>query len=236
MNLRRPFILLLALLFFTHFGFSQKKALTCGNDTLDINMEDQVKIARVFVCAFKFHENKEYPELLKSSVDSFLLNEMDSFPAAKLRLRYWGSFNVYDNDNQKKIAAGCCCDTTERYASFYQIEVEPQFNFTVVFIFDRYGRIINKQTIPIIDVDSDLKLNVDACEAVSLAKSDTVYTGALQSIYLDFADTLGGFVWVIEKDLSSEPGNKKSGLIYIHSQTGDILMREKLLFRAGRKS
>jgi hypothetical protein len=203
----------------------------CEGDSLMIDMSRQVGIGKLFSCNFKFGEKKELPEMLSASADSYMLERMGQEHRKEFSLRFWGSFNVYDNENQKIIAAACCCDTLERYALFYQYEPFKGFNYTILLIFDKQGIVISQTAAPAVKDVAQLKPEISPCKAFEIAKADAVYTGPMYGISLNYIDSLGGFCWIIEKDVSTNPKEHEFGVLYINANSGKVVLRDVEKFR-----
>ncbi|MBR9860901.1 PepSY domain-containing protein [bacterium] len=230
MNLRRHFALF-SIILLSLTSMAQRKNLTCGEESLKIDMVRQANMGKVFSCNFKFATGK-MPANLRENANAQMLERLGEDHKSKFKLNYWGSFNVYDDENNRKIAAACCCDTLERYAAFYEYEPYENFKFTVILIFDKRGAVLSEERIPLANNSASFAPSITPCEAWDIAKADTEYTGKIHSITLDYSDSLGAFIWIFEKDINDNPGAFKNGEIYIHANTGKIVGRDTKLFRS----
>ncbi len=210
--------------------FSQDLRLRCGDKEIECENGNKSHFEIIANCPYEETDTLHLPQTIKDNARKYLTGRIGS--AFYSKLNYYScqvvDFTKYREIKKQKGWIRKTSDRRVKYAIQYYFTIQDSMRYYLSIVFDKDGNIISKNQLPDFKSNSRFDKIMSICDTKVIAEQDTVFTGKLQNISLEYLDSANTFIWRVEKPsvAGTKPMERIGRFILINAVNGEIIKRE----------
>ncbi len=210
--------------------FSQDLYLKCGDKEIACNNGNKSHFEMVTHCPYEETDTSHLPQLIMANAKDYLINRIGNKFYKKLN--YYSSqvidFKKYKEIKKQKGWISKTSDRRVKYAVQYYFTVQDNMRYYISVVFDKDGNIISNDQLPNHTSNEQFDKIISVCEMKLIAEQDTIFTGKLLNISLEYLNSVNSFVWRVEKPWieGTKPREEIHRFLLINAVSGQIIKRE----------
>lgn len=210
--------------------FSQDLKLKCGDKEIECQNGNKSHFEMVIHCPYEETDTLHLPQIIKDNAKTYLIERVGIDFYTKLN--YYSSqivdFKKYKEIKKQKGWIRKRSDRRVKYAIQYYFIVQDSMRYYLLVVLDKDGNIISSDQLPNYKSNGQFDKIISVCDTKLIAEQDTLFSGKLLNISLEYLDSENTFVWRVEKTSveGTKPRETIHRFILINAVRGEIIKRE----------
>ncbi|MHB8401469.1 MAG: hypothetical protein ACYDCN_05595 [Bacteroidia bacterium] len=209
---------------------SQDLKLKCADKEIDCQNGNKNHFEMVVHCPYEETDTLHLPQTIKDNAKKYLIERIGNEFYNKLN--YYAcqvvDFKKYKEIKKQKGWISKASDRRVKYAIQYYFIIQDSMRYYLSVVFDKDGNIISSDQLPNYKNNGQFDKIIGVCDTKLIAEQDTMFSGRLLNISLEYLANANTFVWRVEKP--SIAGTKRREEIHrfilINAVSGQIVKRE----------
>src|ERR1022692_1645774 len=162
----------------TKVTFSTDVNIICGKDTISCENGGKDCFGMILYCPYDEADTSKLPKIILDNCKKYLISRVgESF----YRRLYYNSCQIINFEDYNRIhlekpyISGDDCDKKIKYSIMYYFKITDTLRYYLTLVFDKNGKIISKDQLPNVNKNKSFSNMIDICEAVKIAKQDSLF-------------------------------------------------------------